>query len=147
MLLFLQLGHPQAVEVAVCIHSDGLFAAHSKGNFGSFTGLESLAGAAAFGLNVNLFDEVLFHHGVSSGTDGNLDGITVYGDNGQVLFSACFHSVGNESIHLLTAAHHGNACVVYHADEVAAMAAAIELVHNVFLLNCYIISLPRRAHF
>jgi hypothetical protein len=61
-------------------------------------------------------------------TDRNRHGIALYLYNGNMLLVACFHNTGLKLGHFLSAAHHGNARIVDHADQVSAMLTNIEFV-------------------
>ena len=108
----LYFSHPQAVEVAVCVSSDCLFLAEAEVSMGSITGLQSLAMAAIFGLDIDPFDVVFGSHGMVNSTDIDRDCAVVQSDNGKMLFAAGFDGVGNQCFHLFAAADNGNAGVV-----------------------------------
>ena len=50
---------PQTVEIAVGVYGDGLVIAQAEGYIGLFAGLEVLALAVVFGLDIEPFDVVL----------------------------------------------------------------------------------------
>lgn len=119
------------MQVAVLIHCNSLLAAEAEVGMGSGLGLERLAQAAVFGLNIDPLDEVLGDHGMVDGADVDGELVAVDGNDGQVLLAAGVHGIGDEGFHLLAAAHHRHAGIVDHADEVAAVTADIELgFHN-----------------
>ena len=74
----LEVGAPQAVQVAVGKNGYGLVAAQGEGQLGLFAGVEHLALAALVGQNVDPFDPVFFAHGVFHRTNGGGQGVALY---------------------------------------------------------------------
>ena len=132
--VFLQIGFPQAVEIAVSIHGYGLIIAQKEADRGGLTGLEAGALAAVFSLQIYPLDEVLIQHGMVDAADiyGNL--AVFNGGYGNMLLAAGLNGVGLQSGHLLAAAHEGYACIVDHAHQIAAVLTDIKLCHIYFLL-------------
>ena len=64
---------------------------------------------------------------MGGGTDLNMNDAVFHNDDGKMLFPTGFHRVGDKGFHLFPTAHQGNACIVDHADQVAAVAAEIKL--------------------
>ena len=126
-MLILQLCHPQTVEIAVGIYRDSLIAAEAEAHVRSIAGLQRLALTAVLGLEIDPLDVMLGNHGMIHGADIDADRAVGQGDDGQMLFAARLDGVGHESLHFLTAADEGNAGIVYHADQIAAVTADIEL--------------------
>ena len=115
------------MQVAVGVNRNGLVIDEGELDDGFFAGLEGLALAALFRLEIDPLDIMLGDHGMMDRTYGYGHGVTVYGGDGHVLFATGFHGVGGKGFHLLTTADHGDACIVDHADQVAAVTADIEL--------------------
>ena len=122
-----QLGHPQAVEVAVCVNSHCLVISQGEGNIGVITGLEGLALATVLRLDIDPLDEVLRSHGMVHSAHIDVDRAIFHSDHRQMLFTAGLHSVGLQSLHFLAAAHHRHAGVMDHAHQIAAVTADVKL--------------------
>ena len=139
MLLFisalLQLGDPETVQIAVGKHGDGLFLGKREVHLGRITGGETFALAAAVGLKIDPLNEVLVDHGMGHGADIDLYLAILDTYDGNMLFMARLDRAGLKAGHLLTAAHHGNARIMHHADDVSAMLADVKFgcTHSFFL--------------
>jgi hypothetical protein len=96
--------------------------------------MQFLAVAAVLGLHINPLDEVLGDHGVIDGTHIHMNLAALDLHNGDVLFTAGFHRIGNQLLHPFAAAEHGNLCVVNHFYLITAVTADIKLLHIVILL-------------
>ena len=138
-IVFLYFGHPQAVEVAVGIDSHRLVITQEEGNIGGVAGLQNLALTTVFCLNINPLNEVFGSHGMVHSAHTDIDGTVFNRDHRQIPFTACLYCVGLQNFHLLAAAHHGNAGIMDHTHQVAAVTADMELCfHTQFLLlNVY----------
>ena len=98
------------------------------------------ADAAILGLDIDEGDVMLWQHWVCHATNLNLDVVVVnLRNNGNVLLKACVNRARLKQGHFLSAAHHRNACIVYHTNDIAAMLTYIEFVltHNIILQNLF----------
>ena len=122
----LQIGLPKTVEVTVSVYSQRLVVLQNESDLGLAAGLEIMHLAALLGLQIDPFDEVLIRHGMVDGADVYLNQVVLYFHNGQVLFIAGFHRVGNEGLHFFAAAYEGNVGVLYLGSDVAAVITDIK---------------------
>ena len=119
---------PETVEIAVSVYGDGLFVCESEAYDGRFAYLEILALTALVRLEIYPENAVFRDHGMFYGANLNVYDIAVDLDDGNMLFVACFHHTGLKLLHFLSAAHHGDARVVDHTDQIAAMLANIKFL-------------------
>jgi hypothetical protein len=123
------------VEIAVSVYGNGLFVCEREADDGGFAYFKILALTALVRLEIHPKNAVFRNHGMFHGANLNVYDIAVDLYDGNMLFVACFHHTGFQLYHLLTAAHHGDACIVDHADQIAAMFANIKflITHNKIL--------------
>ena len=126
------LCHPKTVKIAVCIDCEGLFIRQRKGSDGGFTYLKASAMSALIGQKIYPEYAVLLGHRMLNLTDVHDYRVTGNRSNRDMLLVACFNDTCLKLCHFSSAAHHGNACIVDHSDQIAAMLANIKLVitHN-----------------
>ena len=105
----LQFCHPQTVEVAVFICSNGFVVDKFKAGMGLVAGREAYALSALFRFEIDPLDVVGFRHGMLYGADGDMYGIAIHGYNGDVLFGSGVGGVGDEFLHFFTTADEGQA--------------------------------------
>ena len=127
LLFQLEFGLPEAVEIAVGIYCDRLLAVQDKGYMGCFAGIQNLSLNAVFGHQLNPFDPMYVDHGMIYRAYIYFHDILVDCNCGDVLFAACLNCVGDQLIHLLSAAEGINARIIYHLDDVAAAFTDIKL--------------------
>jgi hypothetical protein len=120
------------VKVAVSVYRYGCLVNKSESYSGSVAGLQALALTAAVCLKVYPFDAVLGDHGVVYRAYVYAYYAVFYRNYGNVFFMACFNYARFELFHFLSAAEHGDACVMNHAYDIAAMFANIKFhfIHN-----------------
>src|SRR5699024_289012 len=118
--------HPQPMEIAVGVNGNRFIPFQTEGYMRKVTGIERLAVATIFRLDIDPLDEMLREHGVIHAAHVDMERAVFYRDNGQVLFSTGLHRVGFQCLHLFTAADNRYAGVVNHSDQVSAVAADIK---------------------
>lgn len=126
--LFHDLAHPKTVQIAVSVNGKGSFVGKSKGDRRDIADRQTLSLTAAIGLEVDPKDRMLLGHRVRYRTDRNGDGVALDRNDGKMLLLACFDCVWDELRHFLTAAHHRNARIVHHTDQITAMLTNIKLI-------------------
>ncbi len=132
----LDLSHPETVEIAVSIDRNGFVVAEEELRLRGIAGLESLALAALFGLYIDPLYEMFSEHGMIDGAYIHFDETVAGRYDRQMLLARGVDGVGYERFHLLAAAYDVDAGVFDHADDVAAVAADVELgFHSVSLLD------------
>ena len=113
------------MQVTILIHGRGLLSTSAYHRLGLI--LELTAYASALGLDVDEDYVVLGRHWVWLTTHLYLDSaIAQVGHHGNVLLAACIHRVGDEFLHLLTAANHVYTRVHDLLDHIAAVAALVK---------------------
>ena len=127
----LQIGAPQAMQVAVSKNADRLVAAQGKGNFGLVAGLQHLALAALVSQYIGPLDKMFFGHGMFHRAHGGGQGVALNLNHGQVFFNGGIHRTGNQLGHFFTAAEHGYAAGLEMEDNVAAMAASVDFQFHI----------------
>ena len=126
------------MEVAVRVGCDNLRSAEREHRFGRAAGLEALAMAAIFGLQVDPLDVVLRQHGMIDATNVDNRLVAFDLDHGNVLFMARVNAAGYELGHMLAAAGHRRAGRMDHANKIAADVTTEETdftQHNKSLLD------------
>lgn len=126
----LQFALPKTVQIAIFVYGNRLVVAdayHSLGLIGQI-----YANTTTFSLNVDKYDMMFWQHRVFYTTDAHLDSAIVDAlNNGDVLLSACIYRIGNQLLHLLTAAYNCHARIYNLLDYIATMAAFEKLCcHN-----------------
>jgi len=134
MLQSIQFGFPQTVEITVGIDCQRLVVGQMEDDVRRLGRFQILALAAVCGDKLNPFDIVGILHGMIHAANIDGDSVFVHGDRGQVLFTACFDSIGEKFVHLHAAAGRNDAGVMNGFDDETAVGAAIELgiIHILF---------------
>ena len=124
------------MEIAVGVYSQSFVITEAYRSAGIIAGLSDFEMPAVFGLDINPFNVVLRNHGVIYTSHIDMNSTILNRDRRQMLFTAGFHGVGEQLVHLLTAAYHGNASIMDHVHQIAAVVANVErCFHQFFLLN------------
>ena len=116
------------MEVAVGVSRKRLFISEGKGHNGRLADRQALALTALVGLEIDPKDAMLLGHRMLHAANGHGNGIPFNGNDGNMLFVAGLYHTGLQLGHFFAAAHHGNTCIVDHADQISAMLANIKLV-------------------
>lgn len=139
----LEVGAPEAVEVAVGVGGNGCAAGgggaargwgaavHGEDSLGSIRSCEVADVDAVSGDEHDELNVVRIGHGVRLTTNAHAGALFVAGHYGEVLLRAGFSGVGFEHFHLLITADGGYAARKQHEDEIAANGAIIKCnLHN-----------------
>ena len=127
------------MEIAVSVDRGGGFIAKCELYNRLGARLEALPLTAAAGLQIYPSDAVLLCHRMRNRTDRDLDNVTLALNYGNMLLVACFNRSGLQQLHFLTAAHHGNACVVNETYDISTMLAYIKFVFtHVVILRIFL---------
>jgi hypothetical protein len=84
--------------------------------------------AAFFCLQIDPCNVMGVRHGMLYGTDRDMNGIAIHGDDGYMLFGGGVGAVGYVFLHFFSAAYDALTGLMDHAYEIAAMPAAEEFL-------------------
>ena len=127
ILLLLDFSFPKSVEIAVSINCNRFIFAGAKGSFRFIAGFKGSALTSVLSFNINPLNVVLLGHGMGCFADSYINGTVFFMNIRQVFFARGFSGVRNQRLHLLSAAHHRDACIANKTDQITAMAANIKL--------------------
>ena len=115
------------MEVAVSINCNRLIFAGAKGSFRCIARFKGSPLTSVLRFKVNPLNMMLLGQGMGCFADSYINGTVFFMNIRQVLFYRRFGGVRNQRLHLLSAAHHRNPCIVNKTDQITAMAANIKL--------------------
>lgn len=127
ILLLLDFSFPKSVEVAVSINCNEFIFAGAEGSFRCIARFKGSPLTSVLRFKVNPLNIMLLGHGMGCFADPYINRTVFQIHKRQVLFSRRFGGVRNQRLHLLSAAHHRNPCIVNKTDQITAMAANIKL--------------------
>lgn len=127
ILFLLDFSFPKSMEVAVSINCNRFIFAGAKGGFWCIARFKGSTLTAILSFNINPLNVMLLSHRMRCFADPYINRTAFQIHKRQVLFSRRFGGVGNQRLHLLSAAHHRDARIVNKTDQITAMAANIKL--------------------
>ena len=112
ILFLLDFSFPKSMEVAVSINCNRFIFAGAKGGFWCIARFKGSTLTAILSFNINPLNVVFLGHGMGCFADSYINGTVFFMNIRLVLFSRRFGGVGNQRLHLLSAAHHRDARIV-----------------------------------
>lgn len=115
-VFILKFSFPKSVEVAVSINCNRFIFAGAKGSFRCISRFKSSPLTSVLRFKVNPLNIMLLSHRMRCFADPDINRTVFQIHKRQVLFSRRFGGVRNQRLHLLSAAHHRNPCIVNKTD-------------------------------
>jgi len=119
----LNILNPESVQIAVLEYGNRLVVYNFEYGFGRLAGLQALALAALFGLEINPLYVMLFCHGMRNLADLHFNGVALNLNIGYVLLFACVDCVRLKQRHFVAAAYRRYAGKLNYAYKITAMLA------------------------